>query len=170
MASRYTSKLINRNPRNLELLGIQLRPSGNCFEKHRHTINATYKAVFNGGKSHTEAFIYHNKNGLIISASTKEPQISSQLSSNTDRHAAFNIGRILGDRLKQSGIEMVVPSFENEEVERSFKKKAFIEALKKMGIKLMDYSEVEPSLINKDRTWINYKQYHTRQEKLDEQL
>uniref|UniRef100_A0A0K0F8M7 39S ribosomal protein L18, mitochondrial (inferred by orthology to a C. elegans protein) n=1 Tax=Strongyloides venezuelensis TaxID=75913 RepID=A0A0K0F8M7_STRVS len=164
------TRFINQNPRNLELMGIQHRPSGNCFEKKREIMNSTYNAIFSGSKSHTEASIYHHKSGLILTASTKEHDISSQLFSNTDRFAAFNIGRILADRLKKCGIEMIVPCFEKEEVERSQKKQAFLRALIENGIKIKDYGEVEPSIVDKNRTWVNYKQYHTRQEKLDEIL
>uniref|UniRef100_A0AC35TPR9 39S ribosomal protein L18, mitochondrial n=1 Tax=Rhabditophanes sp. KR3021 TaxID=114890 RepID=A0AC35TPR9_9BILA len=167
---KYLSKYVNRNPRNLEMLGIQLRPSGNCFERKRHTLNATYKAEFVATKAHTEAKITHHKNGLILTVSTKEPQISSQLASNTDRSAALNVGRILADRLKQSGIQNIVADFEEGEVERSAKKTAFLKALTEGGICLTDYSTVDPKLINTDKTWINYKQYHNRQDKLDEQI
>ncbi|CEF66411.1 39S ribosomal protein L18, mitochondrial [Strongyloides ratti] len=170
MASRYVARFVNQNPRNLELMGIQYRPSGNCFEKNRKKMNAIYKTVFNGGKSHTEASVYHYKTGLVLSVSTRESGISNQLPSTTDRFAAFNIGKVLADRLKQCGIEMVVPCFEEGEIERSHKKQFFVNALLENGIKLMDYSEVEPSIKNNDITWSYYKRYHTRQEKIDEQF
>uniref|UniRef100_A0A0N5BW73 39S ribosomal protein L18, mitochondrial n=1 Tax=Strongyloides papillosus TaxID=174720 RepID=A0A0N5BW73_STREA len=170
MASRYMTRYINQNPRNLELMGIQHRLSGNCFEKKREIMNSTYKVIFSGSKSNTEASVYHYKSGLILTASTREHGISSQLFSNTDRFAALNIGRVLADRLKQCGIEMVVPCFEKDEVERSQKKQAFLKALTEKGIKIKDYGEAEPSIVDKNRTWLNYKQYHTRQEKLDEIL
>uniref|UniRef100_A0A0K0EKR1 39S ribosomal protein L18, mitochondrial n=1 Tax=Strongyloides stercoralis TaxID=6248 RepID=A0A0K0EKR1_STRER len=170
MASRYMARYINQNPRNLELMGIQFRPFGNQFERERRKMNSTYRAVLTSSKSHTEAFVYHYKTGLILSASTKETLISNQLPSNTDRFAAYNIGRVLADRLKQSGISMVLPCFEEGEEERSSKKQLFIKALSENGITLKDYGEIKPSIANKDRTWVHYKRYYTRQEKLDEQF
>lgn len=71
------------------------------------------------GKSHREGRLVHYQDGVVISASTKEPSIASQLYSKTDTSAALNIGRVLALRCLQSGIHFAMPGATKEAIEKS---------------------------------------------------
>ena len=116
----------NKNPRNLELLQLQTRDDGwgklkmeNHDSKSLKNVTDNFwkkcstfpqkDAYFNlfvfFQKGRTTAVIEHTKSQtVVLSASTKEWQIGRRLYSPDDVTAAFNIGRILGDRALMCGI------------------------------------------------------------------
>ncbi|KAH7728227.1 Protein MRPL-18 [Aphelenchoides avenae] len=153
----------------MEMLRLQRRPTGWSFEKNRDLKNFTYKAVFGPSKAHIDAHIVHHENGIVLSASTREPEIHIQLQSTADRHAAYNIGRVLADRCQQSGISYCIAGAVKEEVERSQRKSAFFKALEDGGIKLQEPESIPHSHMNDPNlTWERFPMQHTREDKLDE--
>ncbi|KAK0417501.1 hypothetical protein QR680_013047 [Steinernema hermaphroditum] len=162
---------VNRNPRNLEMLNLMPRPTGYPLEKDREMKNFIYKAVLIASKGNTEAQVVHHRNGVVLSASTREKAIADQLYSTVDICAAMNIGRVLADRCRKAGILHMVAGSKSELVERSQKQKAFFDALKSEGINLYERDHIEHTFYNDPNlTYIHYEQQHTRQDKLDEQF
>ncbi|KAE9552496.1 hypothetical protein FO519_004309 [Halicephalobus sp. NKZ332] len=168
-ARKFVSTFINKNPRNLQVCGVERRPTGWGFEKHQDRKNFYYKAVLTTSKQHTDAQIVHYENGVVISVSTREPLISQQLHSNVDTSAAYNIGRVLADRCLKSGISTCILSTDLEEVKRSDRKKAFYDALEKGGIKLEESEAIEHSHENDPNfTWNRFVTKNTREDRLDD--
>uniref|UniRef100_A0A7E4VEB6 Large ribosomal subunit protein uL18m n=1 Tax=Panagrellus redivivus TaxID=6233 RepID=A0A7E4VEB6_PANRE len=168
-AKRFLPTFVNRNPRNLEATRVQRRQTGWAFEKDREKKNFFYKAVLLTSKNHTDAHIVHIENGVVLTASTREPLVSQQLHSNVDTSAAHNIGRILADRCQQSGIQACIAATDAAEVARSERKQAFYTALEAGGISLAEPTPVEHSHENDPKfTWQRFPIKHTREDKLDE--
>uniref|UniRef100_A0AC34QEH2 39S ribosomal protein L18, mitochondrial n=1 Tax=Panagrolaimus sp. JU765 TaxID=591449 RepID=A0AC34QEH2_9BILA len=166
---KFVATFVNRNPRNLEVTRVQRKPTGWDFEKNKAKKNFFYKAVLITSKHHTDAQIVHYQNGVVFSASTREPMISQQLHSNVDTSAAYNIGRVLADRCHKCGITACIPSTDEVEVARSERKKAFYNALQEAGIKLEEPPSVEHTHQNDPKfTWQRFEVKHTREDKLDE--
>ena len=110
----------NRNPRNLEKLGLERRDYGwgrqkienvdttdsqSTVDRHYKPYstypqrNCYYSIHLDFTNTRTTAVIEHtNTQQVMISASTKEWNIARRLFSLRDTTAAFNIGRVLADR------------------------------------------------------------------------
>ncbi|KAF1761494.1 hypothetical protein GCK72_009759 [Caenorhabditis remanei] len=169
MATRFVKSLVNRNPRNNELMGRQAANIGYQFEKDKSARSYIYKVELVEGKSHREGRLVHYKDGIVISASTKEPSIANQLYSKTDTSAALNIGRVLALRCLQSGIHFAMPGATKEAIEKSQHQTYFFKALEEEGLTLKEPDHIEHSYENdKSFTWKRYPLKPTRQNKLDE--
>ena len=53
---------------------------------------------------HITARLIHFESGELFTVSTREPWIRQRLNKTYDRTAALNVGRIMADRMKRSGI------------------------------------------------------------------
>ncbi|CAB3403242.1 unnamed protein product [Caenorhabditis bovis] len=169
MAAKYVARFVNRNPRNNELIGRQIPNSGYQFEADRDVRSFIYKIELVEGKSHREGRLIHHEDGVVLSASTREPQISDQLYSNTDTSAAMNIGRILALRCLQSGIHFAKPAATKDVIEKSQHQKHFFDALQKEGLILNEPEPIEHNYeSDKSFTWNRYPLKANRSEKLDE--
>ncbi|KAK3749371.1 hypothetical protein RRG08_013968, partial [Elysia crispata] len=96
----------NRNPRNLEKLGYARKRLGWKFQSPRK--DYYHKLVLQRSSRHTKAWVEHCSGKIVLSASTTEYAINSQLSSFTDVSACENIGRVLAQRCLESGITAVL--------------------------------------------------------------
>lgn len=134
-------KFVNRNPRNLEFLGIAWRRLGWKF--HYPSREFYHRVVFDRTKRHTAAYVEHCSGKIVISVSTKEMAVARHLYSTSDTAAAVNIGRILAQRCHESGITSMVLG-DGEAGENSEKFAGFQKALLDGGIELSEPSEVVP--------------------------
>ena len=57
---------------------------------------------------HVSAYVNHNKGNKVVEASTKEFCISRYLYKTSDTAAAFNIGRVIAQRCKDTGLYRVM--------------------------------------------------------------
>ncbi|VDM42772.1 unnamed protein product [Toxocara canis] len=170
MSRKLLVKFVNRNPRNLEMLGLQAPPTGYDLEVDRQRRSFIYKAGLVRSKAHTEAQLFHYRNGVVLRASTKEESISSQLYSNVDTCAAWNLGRVLALRCLMSGIHFAIAADSEEAIQRSQHLKAFYDSLVKGGLTLGEPPHVEHTYRNdRSLTYDSYEIHHTREDKTDEQ-
>uniref|UniRef100_A0A914BUB5 Large ribosomal subunit protein uL18m n=1 Tax=Acrobeloides nanus TaxID=290746 RepID=A0A914BUB5_9BILA len=169
MSRKIVSTFINRNPRNLELLRLQRKPSGYDFERNREVRNYIYKAVFRTTKNHSEGRIVHYESGTILTASTKEKQINDQLVSATDANAAINVARVLADRCLKSGIHECLAGTYKNDPNKNHLTDLFFEALGQSGIKLQEPPMIPQSFLN-DPQFVSdpFLVRHTREDKVDE--
>ncbi|KAF6031002.1 MRPL18 [Bugula neritina] len=130
-----SEEFVNRNPRNLEMLGIAHKRRGWKFQAPRKDFYHELTLYREG--QHTVAKLIHSSGKCIVRASTKESAISQQLPSTTDVNACYNIGRVIAHRCHQVGIDsmMFVPDGSGEAVKR------FEEALLSSGIQLEEIDE-----------------------------
>uniref|UniRef100_A0A8R1DLP9 CDP-diacylglycerol--glycerol-3-phosphate 3-phosphatidyltransferase n=1 Tax=Caenorhabditis japonica TaxID=281687 RepID=A0A8R1DLP9_CAEJA len=169
MAARFVRGFVNRNPRNNELMGRQAPNVGYQFEKDSSARSFIYRVELVEGKSHREGRLVHYKDGVVVSASTREPAIANQLYSKTDTSAALNIGRVLALRCLQSGIHFAMPGATKEAIAKSQHQTHFFKALEEEGLSLAEPRHVEHSYeTDASFTWKRYPLKATRQDKLDE--
>ncbi|XP_054163090.1 39S ribosomal protein L18, mitochondrial-like [Oppia nitens] len=131
--SLLKTRVVNRNPRNLEQLLLQYKPLG--FELDLPEKTYYNKISFEVIGKHLMAKIVHNSGRVIVSASTKEAAIKQQLKSSGGITAASALGHILAMRALESGIHQVFVSTQHES-DKSIKVKAFIKSLKDNGLVL----------------------------------
>lgn len=123
----------NRNPRNMELLGYNKPRGYGKLYRRRDFWNRLNLVITN---SHTTAYIDHHTGEILVSASTQEFGIGRHLRSNTDVCAAMNIGRVIAQRCKESGIDRV---FWRMKLERGKEKvQSFMNAAKEEGLRLTE--------------------------------
>jgi large subunit ribosomal protein L18 len=138
---KVEKQFVNRNPRNLEFLGIAWRRLGWRFQYPPRDFY--HRVVFERTNRHTTAYVEHCSGTRVVTASTKELAIARRLYSMTDLSAAQNIGRVLAQRCQESGITaMVLHTGENSE--KSDKFQLFEKALVDGGVDLTEPEEVTP--------------------------
>uniref|UniRef100_A0A8I6AV53 Mitochondrial ribosomal protein L18 n=1 Tax=Rattus norvegicus TaxID=10116 RepID=A0A8I6AV53_RAT len=99
-------EFINRNPRNLELLGVARKERGwatvwpNREFWHRLRVVKT--------QHHVEAFVEHLNGQVVVSASTREWAIKKHLYSTRNVVACESVGRVLAQRCLEAGINFMV--------------------------------------------------------------
>lgn len=163
------AQFVNRNPRNLEMMGLQARPSGYGLEDPRTRRCFIYKVGLVQSSSHMDAQLTHYKNGVVLSASTREKSISSQLYSNVDTCAAMNLGRVLALRCLMSGIHFAVAADTDDIIKRSQHLKAFYECLVSEGLTLDELPHIEHDYrTDRNFTFERYEVKHTQEDKTDE--
>ncbi|EPB78245.1 hypothetical protein ANCCEY_02629 [Ancylostoma ceylanicum] len=168
---RYASRFVNRNPRNLEMMGLQKPPVGYEFEKDSAKRSFIYKVELVQSKAHQDARLVHYTDGAVVEASTREKSISDQLYSNTDTCAAMNLGRILAVRCLRAGIHFALPAASEEQIENSkhVGQREFFKALESEGLQLKEPKAQEQTYeTDRSMTWERYPVMATRQDKLDE--
>jgi len=134
-------KLLNRNPRNLELLGIARKRSGWSFQyPSKEYYN---RLIFHRSPRSTAAYVEHSSGRKVVSASTRELAIMRHLYSPIDVSAAENIGSIIARRCLESGISCLVFQ-ELDNNEKSEKMQAFRNAVIAGGIELQEAVEFRP--------------------------
>lgn len=103
------TEIVNRNPRNLERLRIARKVSGYHLDKP--TRSYWHKLYLVKKPRYIVAEIRHFENGPVITASSAEWALKTQLYRYTDGSAYINVGRVLAQRCLESGIhEMEVDS------------------------------------------------------------
>uniref|UniRef100_A0A0K0D9M2 Large ribosomal subunit protein uL18m n=1 Tax=Angiostrongylus cantonensis TaxID=6313 RepID=A0A0K0D9M2_ANGCA len=166
---RFATRFINRNPRNLEMLGLQKPHVGYEFEVDKEKRSFIYKVELVQSSAHQVARLLHYRNGVVIEASTKEKSISNQLYSNTDTCAAMNLGCILATRCLQAGIHFALPAATQEQIEKSKHQKEFFKALEAEGLQLQEPAAIEQTYeTDRSMVWERYPTKASRQDKLDE--
>lgn len=139
----YKSRLLNRNPRNLEQLSFEKKPEGFWFEK---TAPMHWnKLVFEQKGRFLDAYLQHWSGKKLVEASTGEEQLQKYFNSPTTSQAAVILGEVISRRCLQSG--HLYAGVDDEEVESS-KSKGFYEAVKKNGMTLKEPPEITPRSIS----------------------
>uniref|UniRef100_A0A914GY38 Large ribosomal subunit protein uL18m n=1 Tax=Globodera rostochiensis TaxID=31243 RepID=A0A914GY38_GLORO len=165
----FLQRFVNNNPRNFERVRLQRKPSGWGFEKNNAQRNFIYRVDFCPTKNSTVASVVHYEDGIVIEASTREKTVQSQLYSQTDVSAAYNIGRLLAHRCKMAGIEHCVSSLTEEELVGSKRREAFLRALEESGLVLEEPEPIPHTHLNDpNRVWESFPLRHDRADKLDE--
>jgi len=134
----------NRNPRNLEKMGLARKRIGWKLTAPRKDFY--HKMIFRPTHRHTEARLEHANGLTVLTASTREWAVRDQLYSCTDVSASHNIGRVMAQRCLESGITEVF--VDDSEINTSSEKAvSFLQALKENGISLSEPDVIEPKLM-----------------------
>ncbi|CAD7086993.1 unnamed protein product [Hermetia illucens] len=139
--------MINRNPRNLELLRIAYKPDGYHLDKPGRSF--WYKLEVNPSGRYVTAQVKHFESGPVVTASTSEWAIKKQLFKTKDTSAYVNLARVLAQRCLESGlIEMrcdITPN-PNSKLDK------FLRTLEENGLKLS-----EPERFEAPRPWNRHR-------------
>uniref|UniRef100_A0A0R3RF92 Large ribosomal subunit protein uL18m n=1 Tax=Elaeophora elaphi TaxID=1147741 RepID=A0A0R3RF92_9BILA len=164
---RLLTKFINRNPRNIEQLGLQAYPAGYGMDVDRHKHSFIYRANFQRHRQYVEGHIEHYKEGTVLTASSREKQISVQLCSPSDISACANIGRVLGLRCTMAGIHFL-QSIDMEDIKKSAHASAFFAALTESGIKFGEPQPISHTFaVDSELTYDGYEIQHTREDNIE---
>jgi len=132
---------INRNPRNLEMMGIAWKRKGWNFQYPSREYY--HRLIFERTNRHTSAYVEHCSGLRVIMASTAELAIARHLHSTNDVAAASNVGRVLAQRCREAGItSMIFQTLDNNEA--STKLEAFRAAMLEGCIDLTEREEQVP--------------------------
>ncbi|CAL1286133.1 unnamed protein product [Larinioides sclopetarius] len=112
---KFNNEYINRNPRNLEQMLLEIKPNGFLLDAPDRVF--WNKLSFERSAKHTAAKVIHNSGRTIVSASTQEWAIRKHLKSTIDKAAVYNIARILAQRCLESGIYFVSKEFSAQELQ-----------------------------------------------------
>jgi large subunit ribosomal protein L18 len=148
-------EFINRNPRNLEFMGLAKRRTGWIYQYP--SVNFYHKLMFQQSTRFLTAWVEHSSGKVIMSVSTKEYAIAKHLYRLNDISAAENIGRVLAQRCRECGItSMKSQPPDDIEYEKNFKFQAFLKAMTTEGVDLkeirVETADYEPG-IDYDDTW-----------------
>ncbi|XP_071790877.1 large ribosomal subunit protein uL18m-like [Asterias amurensis] len=130
---------LNRNPRNLERMGVARRDKGWGQSHPRRSY--WHKLHFEKSNRHIKAYVQHYNGSVVVSASTKEWAIKKFVYSTSDVAAAENIGRILALRCLECGIGNLHWNID-EDMLQFERIEAFVKAMEDGGIILSEPEEV----------------------------
>lgn len=138
---KFNSEYINRNPRNLEQMLLEIKPNG--YPIDAPDVVYWNKLFFEKSSKHTSVKVVHNSGRTVISASTKEWAIRKHLKSTIDNNAVINIARVLAHRCLQSGILFVHREFTATELNIP-KVNLLLKTLEEEGLKTEELSAIRP--------------------------
>uniref|UniRef100_A0A5S6QSC7 Large ribosomal subunit protein uL18m n=1 Tax=Trichuris muris TaxID=70415 RepID=A0A5S6QSC7_TRIMR len=153
MAAKALPFITVRNPRNLEWLRIARKAYGYKGLENFQNESFYYRVELEKGQNHTNAYVRHMSDGVVVEASTKEQAIRRRLHSTNDVASALNLGRILAFRCLKAGIHFV--SLLLPDVETSEKSQAFRAGLEETGLVLQEFETIEPDYsVDKRYHWV----------------
>lgn len=141
----YQSNLINRNPRNLEQLAFERKPSGFWLERSPPT-NWNRLVLEQNDRGLTSSLV-HWSGRKIIEASTSEQKLFKYFKSPTSIEAARLLAQIFARRCLQAGYMSIgVGHLDDENI--GIKKRNFYNSLVEYGIQLEESPEIVPRTIS----------------------
>ncbi|KFM78540.1 39S ribosomal protein L18, mitochondrial, partial [Stegodyphus mimosarum] len=137
----FNGEYINRNPRNLEQMLLEIKPNGYVIDAP----DVVYwnKLFFKKTANHTSAKVVHHSGRTIVSASTQEWSLRKYLKSAIDSNAVINVARVLAQRCLQSGILSVHQAFSSKEL-KTPKIQLFLKTLEEEGLQTKELSAIRP--------------------------
>ncbi|GFT85563.1 39S ribosomal protein L18, mitochondrial [Trichonephila clavipes] len=138
---KFNNEYINRNPRNLEQMLLEIKPNGFPLDAPNRVF--WNKLHFEKSLKHTSAKVVHHSGRTIVSASTREWAIRKHLKSTIDKSAIYNIACILAQRCLESGIYFVSKEFSPQELQTN-KVQLFLNTLEECGLKTEELSAIRP--------------------------
>lgn len=137
----YKSRLINRNPLNLEQLCYEKKPNG--FWLDEASPSNYNRLIFKRNGRYLEASLQHWSGRNIIHASTKEKQLSKYFNGANTIQAATILAQVIARRCLMSGF-LCAGAVGNEGI----KSKVFFETVESSGFSLQESPEISPRSVS----------------------
>ena len=134
------SRLINRNPRNLEQASIEHKPTGFWLDKN--PTSDWNVIVLEQSNGHLLAYLRTWSGKKLVTASTKEPQLTRYFRNPDTRQAAILLAKVLSRRCLQSGY--LCAGIDGDLEGQAPKMRAFLDSLVAAGFALEEPKEIEP--------------------------
>lgn len=141
----FKSRLINRNPRNLEQMSFEHKPQGFWLEKKAP--HYWYKLVLEKNGKHLDAALVHWSGRKVVQASTKEKQLEKYFKGINTR-AAILLAKIIVRRCLQSGYITAASDFDPETQADDIAKKSFYETAVESGMTLEEMPPIQPRTVS----------------------
>lgn len=135
-------RLLNRNPRNLEQLSFENKPTG--FWLDRAPNSNWNKLVFEKKGRYLNACLQHWSGRKLVEASTKEPQLQKYFVNPNTTQAATILAQVIARRCLQSGYLYAGCPNDLADDEVGQKTRQFFEVVKSNGIVLEEPPEIVP--------------------------
>ncbi|XP_013408020.1 39S ribosomal protein L18, mitochondrial [Lingula anatina] len=138
---------VNRNPRNLEFMGIAKKRKGWILQYP--TKEFYHRLLFGFSAANTWAWVEHSSGKVLITASTKEWAIKKHMNNSKNVAAAINIGRVIAHRCAMAGItglhfQVQNPDGNTNRISTFVKENAFFNAVIDCGITGFEPMELVP--------------------------
>lgn len=138
----HKSRLINRNPRNLEQLSHDIKPEG--FWLDRNPFTDWNRLIFKQKGQYLYATLVHRSGRTLIEASTKEPGLSKYFRSPTTVQATRILAQVVARRCLQSGYLTVGTDSTDGLEQKRLKLETFYEVVLESGLQLKEPPEIKP--------------------------
>lgn len=135
-------RLMNRNPRNLEQLSFENKPSG--FWLDRVPPNSWNTLVLERKGKYLSAVLKQWSGRRLVEASTKEPQLQKYFVNPNTAQAATILAKVIARRCLQSGYLCAGCNEDLTDVEVGLKTKQFFGVVKESGLVLQEPAEIVP--------------------------
>lgn len=142
--SDYKSRIINRNPRNLEQLSFEKKPAGFWFENSPPT--TWNKLVLSQEGGHLNAYLQHWSGRKLVKASTKEEKLAKYFNNPNTTQAVIILAQVISRRCLQSGY--LYAGFDENYDKLSPKFTAFFDTVKEHGLTLEEPPEITPRVVS----------------------
>lgn len=142
-SNQFKSRLINRNPRNLEQLSLEKKPTGFWLDKSPSTYYWN-RLVFEKNGRYLSAYVQHWSGKKILEASTKEPQLAKYFKSPNATQAATVLAMAIARRCLQSGYLCLKIDDQDTAENAAIKTKTFFETVEANGVVLNELPEIVP--------------------------
>lgn len=138
----YKNRLINRNPRNLEQLSLEKKPSGFWLDVSPPMF--WNKLVFEQSGRYLNTYLLHWSGKKLVESSTREPRLSNHFKNPNTSQAAIILAQVMSRRCLQSGyLSVGVDDFKTDDT-TGLKRKIFFETIESGGMVLEETPEIVP--------------------------
>lgn len=137
----YETRLINRNPLNLEQLNHEKKPSG--FWLDENSPSNYNRLIFRSDGRFLEAVLQHWSGRSIVQASTREKQLAKYFTGSNSIQAATVLAQVIARRCLMSGF-LCAGALPNEGI----KSKTFYETVEAHGFCLQEAPEIVPRSVS----------------------
>lgn len=138
----FKSRLVNRNPRNLEQMAFEMKPLGFWLDKSPPT--HWNRITFEESGQHLTAALVHWTGKVILTASTSENILAKYLKSTSTTNAASLLGEVLARRCLQSGYLYAQGPYEEFDDKSRHKRGTFFQSLARSGLELREPPPILP--------------------------
>lgn len=142
----HKSRLLNRNPRNLEQLSRDIKPEGFWLDKNPF-VNWN-RLVFGQKGKYLYASLIHWSGKTLVQASTKEQELLKYYKSPTTVQATSILAQVIARRCLQSGYLSVGVDTDSDLELKGPKTKTFFNMVKENGLVLEELPEIKPRSIS----------------------
>lgn len=140
-SSDHKSRLVNRNPRNLEHMSLERKPTGFWLEKC--PLDSHYQLVVEVNGRYLDAYLKHWSGRRVVTASTSEPHLAKYFNNPGTAAASQILAQVIARRCLQSGF--LHAHIDGNALDSNAQKKTvFYEVVQQCGLTLQEPPEIVP--------------------------
>lgn len=145
-SEHHKSRVINRNPRNLEKLNFEKKPTGYWWDANMPS--HYHKLVLEQSSKYISAYLIHWSGRRLVEASTREPKLLKYYNNPNTTQAATVLAQVMARRCLQSGYINTCADDLSFKESSGPKAKVFFESVQEHGISFDTSPEIEPRTVS----------------------